>query len=84
MTTQLRRRIVFGLVMGTLMSAVMSFALTAFSIGFPADFVDIWLLQFFRAWVIAVPFVILIAPFTKRVVELLVPERPNADRRLYD
>lgn len=80
MNTHLRRRILFGFIMGTLMSAVMSFALTAFSIGFPPEFIDIWLPQFARAWAIAVPLVLLVAPFVKRVVELLVPERPHPDR----
>lgn len=84
MTTHTKRRILFSLLMGTLMSAVMSFALTAFSVGFPADFVDIWLSQFIRAWAIAVPLVLFIAPFVQRVVTLLIPERPHPSEHPYD
>lgn len=70
--------------MGTLMSAVMSFALTAFAAGFPPNFIDVWLGQFARAWVIAVPLVLLIAPFIQRVVTLLIPERPHPSEHPYD
>lgn len=84
MHTHLKRRILFGFIMGTLVSAVISFALTALSIGFPLEFVDIWLPQFARAWVLAVPLVFFAAPFVKRVVELLVPEGAHPAEHPYD
>lgn len=84
MTTHAKRRMLSSLIMGTLMSAVMSFSLTAFAVGFSPEFVEVWLPQFARAWLIAVPLVLLLTPFIQRVVLLLVPDRPHSSEHPYD
>ena len=62
----------FVTVMAALMSIVMSFALTAINIGFPSNFLTIWLRACLIAFIVAVPAAIAARPIANRVVDALI------------
>jgi hypothetical protein len=70
------RPILFVSVMAALMSIVMSFTLTAINIGFPSNFLVIWLRACLVAFIVAVPVAVAARPIANRVVDLLIEQRP--------
>ncbi len=59
------------LVMTFFIACCVSFMLTANSIGFPADFVPLWLTNWMLAWGFAFPAGIFALPLARRIVALL-------------
>ncbi len=71
--------ILFGLILSGLMSMVVS-AISTFRVASPgADIIVLWIGAWLTAWLIAFPLVLLVAPVTRRVVQVLV--EPPAGQR---
>lgn len=58
---------VFGLFMATFMSFLMSGAITALNIGFPADFLGRWMHSWGLAFVLAYPAILIVGPIARRL-----------------
>lgn len=70
----------FGLILSGLMSWVVSGISTFRASGPGANFLDLWMGAWLMAWLIAFPVVLVIAPFTRRIVQRLVASAPQAQR----
>jgi hypothetical protein len=67
--------ILFGAILSGLMSFLVS-GISAFrAIGPATHFFSVWVSAWLTAWLIAFPVVLLAAPFTRKVVQLLVAPR---------
>jgi hypothetical protein len=62
----------FGLILSGLMSFLVSGIATLRTAGWSAQFPGLWLTAWLPAWVIAFPVVLVVAPFTRRMVQRLV------------
>ena len=66
----------FGLILSGLMSLLVSGISTYRAVGFSQSYVSVWLSGWLTAWLVAFPVVLFVAPLTRRVVALLVDDRP--------
>ena len=57
-----------------MMSCVMSFCITLLNIGFPDGFFAIWLRAWITAWAIALPTLMTIFPFVRKIVAFLTKD----------
>lgn len=64
----------FGLILSGLMSMLVSGVSTLRAAGLRPDFVPLWMGAWLTSWSVAFPVVLVVAPFTRRVVERLVSE----------
>jgi len=62
MKKELKRKIAFAFTMGIITTAIVSFALIAINIGFNNRFVGIWLKSWFTAYIVVVPFILILGP----------------------
>jgi len=70
----------FGLLLSGLMSLLVSSIATLRAIGLAEGFAVMWATAWLSAWLVAFPAVLVVAPWARRVVALLVhsgPEIPN-------
>ena len=72
MNTQLKRRIVFALVMGVITTGLISFVLLAINIGFPSGFAMRWIRAWTIGYVTVIPFILLVGPRVQAQVERFV------------
>ncbi len=70
--------IIFGLVMGFLMTLVMSFAMVAINVGFAPNFFIIWLNSFITGFIVGTPVALLAGPIASKVVEWVTYETQEA------
>lgn len=71
--------VLFGCILSGLMSLVVSGISTFRAIGLSQDFLPFWLSAWIAAWAVAFPLVLVVAPFTRRIVQRLVqPDTPAA------
>jgi hypothetical protein len=61
--------LVFALMMSCSMAFIMSGALTFINLGFSSDSVQRWLLIFPKAWLVAFPVVLVLAPMVRKITE---------------
>ena len=73
MTSILKRRIVYTLVMGALTTGFISFGIISFNMGFFPGFIATWLLAWVMAYVIVVPTLLLVGPVVQERVNRLFP-----------
>ena len=73
--------VLFGFVLSALMSFIVSGIATARNAGFAHDFLSLWISAWLPSWLIAFPVVLVVAPFARRLVGLLMrpPRRPRAN-----
>jgi hypothetical protein len=64
--------ILFGLILSGLMSLLVSGIATLRAVGPVSGFLSVWAGAWLSAWAVAFPVVLVVAPFTRRVVERLV------------
>ena len=65
----------FGLILSGLMSFVVAGISTVRAVGLTDGVMGLWITAWLTAWAVAFPLVLVIAPFTRRVVQrLLVAE----------
>lgn len=67
--------IVFGLILSGLMSFIVSGIATFRAAGADPAFLQLWMGAWLTSWVVAFPTVLVVAPFTRRLVARLV--RPD-------
>lgn len=72
MHLQLKRKIVFALLMGVVTTGIISFTLLAINIGFYDGFAAKWLRSWAIAYVIVIPAILLIGPRLQAQVDRLV------------
>ncbi|HEX5803973.1 MAG TPA: DUF2798 domain-containing protein [Azospira sp.] len=65
----------FSLILSGLMSLLVSGIATFRAIGLSDGIGSLWMTGWLTAWLVAFPTVMLVAPFTQRVVRTLVAER---------
>ncbi|NUB44300.1 DUF2798 domain-containing protein [Fertoebacter nigrum] len=63
--------VLFGLILSGLMSCVVSGIATARALGLGEGFVADWFFAWLPSWAVAFPTVLLVAPFTRRIVARL-------------
>lgn len=64
--------VLFALILSGLMSAMVSGIATARALGMDAQFPALWFWAWVASWAVAFPAVLIVAPFTRRVVALMV------------
>lgn len=69
-----RTTILFGLLMSSIMSSVVSFFVTWVHLGLGADFISIWAGNLFLSFSVAAPLAISIIPIVRRVVYKIAKE----------
>ena len=57
-------------IVSLLMSCIMSFCITLINVGFPSGFFALWI----SAWIIALPTLLTIFPFVRKLVAFLTKE----------
>lgn len=67
----LKLRLLNGLMMGTLMSVVMSCFITLVNTGAGAGFLSRWAHAGFLAWLVAVPLAVVVGPIARHCAERL-------------
>ncbi|MBF9035888.1 DUF2798 domain-containing protein [Rhodobacterales bacterium HKCCE2091] len=64
--------ILFGFVLSALMSLIVSGIATLRTAGLAEDFPSLWLAAWLPSWFIAFPTVLVVAPFARRLVGMIV------------
>ena len=72
MNTQLKRKIVFSLLMGVVTTGIISFALLFLNLGFSNKFALVWLRSWAVGYVIVVPAILLLGPRLQAQIDHLV------------
>lgn len=72
MNTQLKRKIVFSLLMGVVTTGIISFALLALNLGFSNKFALVWLRSWAVGYVIVIPAILLLGPRLQAQIDHLV------------
>jgi hypothetical protein len=72
MTSDLKRKIAFALLMGVVTTGIISFAILAFNLGFATDFVRTWLRSWAIGYVIVVPAILVIGPRLQAQLDRLI------------
>jgi hypothetical protein len=66
-----KEHIAFAIVLSTLMSGVMSLAVTFFNLGFVSGFAWLWLKAWLFSLIIAMPATMLLSPVAQKLVDRL-------------
>ena len=66
--------VLFGFVLSSLMSLLVSGISTLMSVGAVSGFLQLWLRAWLTAWPVAFPVVLIVAPMARRLVQRLIPE----------
>lgn len=67
----MKNKIAFALIMGVITTGIISFTVILVNIGLKPKFLQIWLKSWGLAYVVAVPTILIIAPFIQRLVDRL-------------
>lgn len=66
----------FGLILSGLMSLLVSGISTYRAVGIGDGYAGLWVSAWLTAWLVAFPVVLVVAPLARRMVALLVDNRP--------
>ncbi|WP_353776993.1 DUF2798 domain-containing protein [Winogradskyella sp. 3972H.M.0a.05] len=69
---ELKRKLIFALVMGIITTGIISFSLIVINLGFTKNFLRAWLKSWLLAYVFVIPAILFIAPPIERLVNSLV------------
>jgi hypothetical protein len=69
----MKNRIAFAMIMGVITTGIISFTLIAVNIGFTNNFLKTWLRSWGLAYLVAIPAILIIAPFVQNMVDRLFP-----------
>ena len=72
MSTQLKRKIAFSLLMGVVTTGMISFVLLALNLGFSHEFALAWLRSWAVGYLIVIPAILLIGPRLQAHVDRLI------------
>lgn len=64
----MKKKIAFAMIMGIVTTCIVSFSLIAINIGFPDNFLQIWIKSWMIAYVVAIPAILVIAPQIEKLV----------------
>ncbi|AVX44964.1 DUF2798 domain-containing protein [Campylobacter concisus] len=64
-------RYVFTFIMSAFMAFIISFAMTYFHFGFVGSFVQIWIVEYLKAFMIAYPAIFVVAPLAAKLANLI-------------
>lgn len=70
-----KRRIVFAFLMGTVTTGLVSLTVVLINLGFADTFWRIWLKSWATAFLVVVPVILLVSPQIARLVDFLFKER---------
>ena len=68
--------ILFGLILSGMMSLIVSGISTGRAVGVGEAFFTLWPVNWLYSWAIAFPTVLVVGPITRRLVELMVAQKP--------
>ena len=69
---ELKRKVVFALVMGIVTTGIISFSLIAINLGFHDAFLSMWLKSWCMAYLFVIPAILFVAPPIERLVNRIV------------
>lgn len=72
MTTHMKRKIAFALLMGIVTTGIISFALLALNLGFSRGFALTWLRSWGIGYVIVIPAILVIGPRLQAQIDRLI------------
>jgi hypothetical protein len=72
MSTQLKRKIAFSLLMGVVTTGIISFVLLALNLGFSNGFAHAWLRSWAVGYAIVIPAILLLGPRMQAQVDRLI------------
>lgn len=72
MTSELKRKVAFAMLMGVKTTGLISFSLLAINLGFSKDFLAIWLRSWSIGYAIAVPSILLVGPRLQAQIDKLI------------
>lgn len=65
---ELKKKVVFALIMGVITTGIISFSLIAINLGFNDKFLNVWLKSWLLAYVFVIPAILFIAPQIEKLV----------------
>ena len=68
--------ILFGLILSGMMSLIVSAISTGRAVGISETFFTLWPVNWVVSWAIAFPIVLVVGPITRRLVAMLIAEKP--------
>jgi hypothetical protein len=71
----MKHKIAFALIMGIITTCIISFTLVAVNVGFGTSFIKIWLRSWLIAYVIVIPFLLIIAPRIQKLVAYMFGDK---------
>ncbi|WP_428660686.1 DUF2798 domain-containing protein [Runella sp.] len=71
MKTEVKQKIAFALIMGSITTGIVSFTLIAVNIGFSPAFLKIWLRSWGIGYLVAIPAILFIGPRIQALVNKL-------------
>jgi hypothetical protein len=72
MNVALKRKVAFALSMGVVTTGVISFALLALNLGFPQEFLSMWLRSWGIGYLIVTPAILLIGPRLQARIDRMI------------
>lgn len=72
MSTQLKQRLVFALLMGVMTTGIISFTLVSINIGFIEAFLEIWTRSWATAYAVVIPAILFIGPRVQTIVNRII------------
>lgn len=72
MTTEMKRKIAFALLMGIVTTGIISFVILAMNIGFRPGFASLWLRSWGIGYAIVIPAILLIGPRLQAQIDRLI------------
>lgn len=72
MNTQMKRKIVFALLMGVVTTGIISFVLLSLNLGFSNNFLQTWMRSWITAYLIVIPAILLVGPRLQLRVDRLI------------
>ena len=67
--TEIKKKIVFALIMGLISTGIISLSLIIINIGLRPSFIQIWLKSWGIAYILVIPAILFIAPWIERMVD---------------
>lgn len=72
MERSLTSRVLFAIIMALFTTIVVTGVVIAYSLGFGPGFFRIWGLSFLLAYIIVVPFILIVGPLVQRLVDVII------------
>lgn len=72
MERSLTSRVLFAIIMALFTTTVVTGVVIAYSLGFGPGFFRIWGLSFLLAYIIVVPFILIVGPLVQRLVDVII------------